>query len=156
MDESFRLNEYQKLLYRFLDLMLLNTIDKEVFFARDAAIEVVDVGYDVSTYGNTKAAHERIMFTDAISLAEIFDHPTGETHKTYESGRGMAATTHGDIVLAEAQDWCDAWWEDYTSDTMLDRDDLWEICGEAGLTTPHDWYSQLTGTLGELRARCGD
>ncbi|WP_186775264.1 hypothetical protein [Rubripirellula tenax] len=156
VDNSIFIEEARRSLYGFLDCMLLRTIDYDVFLSRDADVEAVDVGYDVSTYGKKKPVHERLMFTDAVNLQEIMDHPNGDSHKTYQSGRGMAATTHGDAILSEAEDWCDAWWQDYTSNTLQDLDDLWEIFGEAGLTTPLDWYADLDGTLGDLRARCTD
>ncbi len=156
MDRAFVVSEARNSLYEFLDRMLLTVIDDEVFLSRDADIDTVDVGYDVSTFGSAKERHDRLMFTDSIQLRELLDHPTGDTHKTFESGRGMAATTHGDAILTKAQDWCDTWWQDYTSDTLHDLDDLWETFGEAGLTTPLDWYTDLDGTLGDLRSRCAD
>ena len=154
MDKSFVISEARRSLYEFLDRMLLAKIDDEVFLSRDAEIETVNVGFDISTFGNIKEPHDRLMFTDSIQLRELLDEPTGDTHKTYESGLGMAATTHGDTTLTEAQSWCDTWWQDYAADSLHDLDDLWETFGEAGLTTPINWYNELDGTLGDLRSRC--
>jgi hypothetical protein len=153
-EETYRVIEARASLYEFLDAMLLTVIDECVFLSLEAEEEVYDVGYDVSTYGSVKEPYELVMFTDAIQLDEIFEMPTGDTHKTYESGSGMAATTHGDRILEAAEDWCYVWYEEYTKDLLDDPDLLSEEFGEAGLTMPWDWFNQLNGTLGELRSRC--
>jgi hypothetical protein len=96
------------------------------------------------------ATHQKTGIADGKKIVTYI----GDAHKTYESGSGMAATTHGDRILEAAEDWIYVWYEEYTKDLLDDPDLLSEEFGEAGLTMPWDWFNQLNGTLGELRSRC--
>ncbi|MCD0459965.1 hypothetical protein LOC72_10780 [Roseiconus lacunae] len=154
--ESYEIIEARRSLYRFLDDCALEYIDQVIFLAPEAELIVVESGYDRSTFGSPKDSDDRLMFSDAIDLQQLLAYPTGDTHRTYESGRGMAATTHGDELLKEANEWSDWWFESFTSDWPSDeeeRDVKFEEFAMAGLTTADDWLSDLTGTLADLRER---
>jgi hypothetical protein len=155
------LDEVKAELFPYLDSRLLKVIDTQIFWSRKAKINTVDSGYDYSTYGKLCREHTRVTFTDHIYLYQILNMPTGDTRKTYSSGRGMAATTWGDLIQDWANDWCADWWRDFWSNYSSavpvsdeDEDIIHEALAESYIIPPEDWYLSLSGTLGELRARC--
>lgn len=74
-----------------------------------AEFEVIDSGYDVSSFGRkTGNAIDISVFS---TIEEFLDYPTGESVPTFMSGSGMAAQTYsellGEFIRDQIWDWLD-------------------------------------------------
>lgn len=157
MEESQRVIEARKELYEYLDECLLDFIDTQVDLSPTVDGSTVRNDSDSSSWDDPEDPEECLVLNDNLPLEDLFDHPTGEMHRTYERGVRLVKTTYGDKVYDIAVSWLEIWYEAYVSDLKdFDRDVLFDEFGEAGLTMPTDWYMYLNGTLGDLRRRVRD
>ena len=74
-----------------------------------AEFEVIDSGYDVSSFGRkTGDAIDTSIFS---TIEDFLDYPTGESVPTFMSGSGMAAQTYSDLledfIRDQIGDWLD-------------------------------------------------
>lgn len=74
-----------------------------------AEIEVVDCGYDYSTYG--RRTNQPFCVSDFNTVRDFLNEPTGNTTATYVSGYGMAAETYKDDFLQDALEQINNWIE---------------------------------------------
>lgn len=74
-----------------------------------AEVEVIDSGYDVSSFGRkTGDAIDTSIFS---TIEDFLDYPTGESVPTFMPGSGMAAETYSDLlgefIRDQIWDWLD-------------------------------------------------
>lgn len=78
-----------------------------------AEFEVIDSGYDVSSFG--RKTGDAIDVSAFSTIEDFLDYPTGESVPTFMSGAGMAAQTYSDLLGEFIRDQIWDW---------LDRNDL--------------------------------
>jgi hypothetical protein len=98
-------------------------------------VEVVDVGYDVSTY--PRRSSRPIDYSQFDTVQDFFDMYTGNTIATFCSGSGFAAETFEDIFQEFVRDYIYDWithlplaekvfidgeWDDDFMDYLCDSD----------------------------------
>jgi hypothetical protein len=155
------IQDARKDFFAFLDEQLLEIIDNEIFWSRQA--EVIEVGsrFGRSTRGRLYPKHWRVTFTDDIELKEILAMPTGKTHCPFP-GVLTTATTWGDVVNNLVMDascyyWFWRWIDHYFFLIDIPDEQLQLLVDElemAGVVPPTQWMLSLSGTLGQFRARC--
>lgn len=77
----------------------LNLIKECIESASVAEVEVVDSGYDYSTFG--RASHVKVNKNQFETIRDFLDYPTGNSRPTFCSGSGMVAETWEDYVSVE-------------------------------------------------------
>lgn len=72
-----------------------------------ASIEVVDMGYDVSSFG--RRTNEPIDAASFTTIQDFLDSPTGESIPTFNSGSGMRAESWEDRFIEFVRDYIWEW-----------------------------------------------
>lgn len=77
----------------------LNLVKECIQSASVADIEVVDSGYDYSTFG--RSSYEKVNKSQFETIRDFLDYPTGNSRPTFCSGSGMVAETWEDYISEE-------------------------------------------------------
>ena len=111
-------------------------------------VEVVDCGYDVSSYGRRRKAPFRIADFDTV--ADFLQEPTGQTQATYESGSGMRAEDYEEVFLQDAHEQICDWVvrHGYMEGlSEMERDQAWDALGDALVEADawEGWWAERFG-----------
>ena len=82
-----------------------------------ATVEVIDVGYDVSSYGQKLS--EKIDVNDFYCIQDFLDYPTGYYIATYAPGAGMTHETWYDRFIEFVRDSIWEWIASQDVDSMI-------------------------------------
>lgn len=97
---------------------------KNCLIARAASIEVIDSGFDISSFGNIESGP---IDTSAFkTIQDFFDYPTGQSIPTFERRSGMRAETWGERFIEYVRDYRWDWIakSDFYSEIFDERGDV--------------------------------
>ena len=93
---------YEKIIYQIKSVLMssggeletacIRWIQAKIRTEKAACIEVIDIGYDCSTFG--KATNDKIDTAAFETIQDFLDYPTGQSTPTFVSGAGMSAQTY--------------------------------------------------------------
>jgi hypothetical protein len=108
-----------------------------------AVSEVVNSGFDISSYGCT--TNEPFDINDYELVQDFLKEPTGHTLATFESGSGFASQTYQDLFFEEAAAAIADWIHSHNIPDTLE-DDFWECLDDNDLGDYQLWehFSSLS------------
>ena len=106
-----------------------------------ANVEVIDTGYDASSFG--RILDEPIDTTQFETIQDFLDYPTGRSVPTFESGSGMRYETWDDIFIENVRECLWKWLEErHLKCQVVDKDDCIddEFIDELVLSSADEYY----------------
>lgn len=86
----------------FIAEQILIEIARYALFENKSEVEVVDLGYDLSSYGYK--TNKRFKLSNYKTVGDFLDEPNGETEATHVSGMGFTAKTIKSEIFEFAED----------------------------------------------------
>ncbi len=90
-----------------LETACIRWIQERVRNEKAAHVEVIDVGYDCSSFGKT--TNDKIDPTAFQTIQNFLDYPTGQSIPTFLSGSGMMTETYEEPFVEFIRDSIENW-----------------------------------------------